>query len=110
MEYFPRIHSHAIFGKVLGKDQKGSLGLAFDAVTGRVVGRSWGIGRRFWVNDIGEGQLVHFPLGDLDRGLVEGDEVVVGVGEGKVMAGNEERAFVEGGFGSVENVSKVDKL
>jgi hypothetical protein len=89
MERFPRIHRHTVFSEVLGEDQKNFLGLALNAVAGRVVGRNWGIGRRIRVNGIGEGLLVRFALGNLIGRLVEGKHVIVGVGEGKV-AGNEE--------------------
>jgi len=89
MECFSRVHGHSEFSKVLGEDQKNFLGLALDAVTGRVVGRNWGIGRRIRVNGIGEGLLVRFALGNLIGGLVEGNHVIVGVGKG-VVAGNEE--------------------
>jgi len=43
MERFPRIHRHAVFGEVLGEDKKDFLGMAFDTVASRVVGRSKGI-------------------------------------------------------------------
>ena len=46
MERFPRIHSHAVFGEVLGEDKEDLLGVAFDTGAGGVVGRSKGI----WVN------------------------------------------------------------
>ena len=64
--------------------------MAFYTVACRVVEGSSRIGRRFWVNGIGEGLLVRVTLSDLDRRLIEGDHVVVGVGEAEVVAGNEE--------------------
>jgi hypothetical protein len=52
------------------------------------VGGSRRIGRSFWVDGVGEGLLVGFTLGDLERGLIEGDKVIICVGEGKVVASN----------------------
>ena len=98
-----------MFGEMFGKDMEDSLGLAFYTVACRVVGKGESIGRGFWVNGVGEGLLVLFTLGDLDRGLVEGDKVVVGIGEGKVVAGNEERALAKGSLGRVKDVSKVNE-
>ena len=94
MERLSRVHSHAILGEMVGKDKEDSLGLALDAVAGRVVGEGKGIGRGFWVNGVGEGLLVGFALGNLIGRLAEGKHVIVGVGEGEV-AGNEEGAFAK---------------
>ena len=79
-----------MLGEMFGKDKEDSLGLAFDTVACWVVGKGEGIGRGFWVNGVGEGLFVLFTLGDLERGLIEGDKVIICVGEGKVVAGNEE--------------------